>query len=253
MNKIFIILVIALVAMANPSEISAQSRRQLKEINRNIRELNAQRNLEIDRLGDPEDIAPGNMANYTSQVKQINERYDKLISDAMNISQNPASAPKEKREKEPKRTMPGSDLAHQGRSGYFIGNSVSTTRGADAYATVVQAEANAYLTEQYANNIGSAEVISPAGGGLKVVLSNEYRYVDVNINIKNKTTGKETAVFLRRNGKTTVNLPPGEYSYTAWSNNGWKPADAKNFSLRLNNYYEFDGERVGYYIVVGSR
>lgn len=218
-----------------------------------VKELNKQRNIEIKRVK-KENKGSMNSENRTKSISSINARYDKQVELALqqNLREesSSSSARKEEKDRSSKKFL-GANVDLEGE-GHFSGKTLSIKKGSDAYATVVTADANAYLTKRYAENLNSTGAVS-SNGGMKIVISNEYRYADVNVSVKNKQNGQETAVFVRRNGKTSVNLLPGEYSYTASTNNGMSASNVKNFTLKLNNYYEFDGERVGYYLVVGSR
>lgn len=219
-----------------------------------VKELNRQRNTEIKRA-EKENKGPMNSENRTKVVSEINARYDEQVKLALQQGkeekEDSVIVPLTNKEDNGSRKFLGANVDLEGQ-GKFSGKSLSIDRGANAYATVVTADANAYLTKKYAENLNSTGVVS-SNGGMKIVISNEYRYADANISVKNKQTGQEMAVFVRRGGKTSINLLPGEYSYTASTNNGMQASNTKNFVLKLNNYYEFDGERVGYYLVIGSR
>lgn len=214
-----------------------------------VKNLNESRQAELEMLNERADeiSSPSKKEKFVKkETKSINQRYDRLISQALR-NEKP-----EKEEQSNHRRIAGANVQIEGHGGNFSGKTSNINKGASAYATVRQADANAYFTEKYADNLGS-QFSASSGAGVKVVISNEYRYKDIQVVVKNRLTGQEKAVFVRRNGKTNVNLLPGDYSYIASSNDGTQASNSKNFNLSLTNHYEFDGEKVGYYIVVGSR
>lgn len=237
--------IVFLVAVFVSISVFAQNTLEL------VKSLNEARKSELELvISRADDISnPGKKEKFVKkETKTVNERYDRLIAQALKGEKNE----KKQEESSNKRRIAGANVQIEGYNGNFSGKTSNINKGANAYATVRQADANAYFTEKYADNLGS-QFSASSGAGVKVVISNEYRYKDIQVVVKNRLTGQEKAVFVRRSGKTNVNLLPGDYSYIASSNDGAQASNSKNFNLSLANHYEFDGEKVGYYIVVGSR
>ncbi|MDD3711608.1 MAG: hypothetical protein PHP37_03355 [Patescibacteria group bacterium] len=148
----------------------------------------------------------------------------------------------------------GSTVAYQGDQGAFSGNSPSVIRGAEAYATVATADANAYLVRQMANG-ATATVSAPANHqvGLEGTIINKYRFYELEVKIVGTNAGNvyNKTFLLGKDQSITDYLLPGTYQATIKAI-GVDGIIFHNFVVAPNQINSVNGRNVFWVIYGGS-
>lgn len=148
----------------------------------------------------------------------------------------------------------GSTVAYQGDQGAFSGNSPSVIRGADAYATVATADANAYLVRQMAKGV-AATVSAPTNQvGLEGIIINKYRFQELEVKIVGTNPGNvyNKTFLLGRDQSITDYLLPGTYQATIKAIGLQGPPVIHNFVVAPHQTHSINGRNVFWGLYGGS-
>lgn len=154
------------------------------------------------------------------------------------------------------RKSAGATVVYQGDQGAFSGSSPSVIRGADAYATVTTADANAYLVRQMANG-ASATVNAPATAnqvGLEGMIMNKYRFQELEVKIVGTNPGNvySRTFLLGKEQSITDYLLPGTYRATIKAIGLQGPPVIHNFAVAPQQTHSFHGKNVFWGLYGGS-
>ncbi len=216
MKTIIVIIVMTVMAL----NLNAQnSKSLLKERNKEIKE--------VKEVG-------YNPATEAEKIEAINTFYAPLIEAAIKAEnekkEKPAITTVQVDNTTKTRSSIGADVVYQGDQGSFSGKSVSVKNGAEAYATVSMADANAYLVRSMAD--GSTTKISAPdlSVGLEGTITNKYRYQELEVKIVGINPGNtyNKTFLIGKDQSITDYLLPGTYQ-----------AKVKGLNDPRGSYYEF--------------
>ncbi len=228
MKAIIVIIVMTVIAL----NLNAQnSKSLLKERNKEIKE--------VKEVG-------YNPATEAEKIESINAFYAPLIERAMEAEtkeEKPANTTTDNTTK--KRNSFGADVVYQGDQGDFSGRSVSIKNGAEAYATVSMADANAYLVRSMADG-STAKMSAPdLSVGLEGTIINKYRYQELSVKIVGVNPGNtyNKTFLLGKEQSITDYLLPGTYrAYIKGLNNS--QASAQEFIVTADKIHSVNGKNV---------
>lgn len=181
------------------------------------------------------------------QITEISQRYDSLIIAAM-IRENENNGNK----KGPK--IAGANISYVGERGEFSGKSTNVEKGANAYATVVQSDANAYFVRKMADGATAPKVSAPdMSMGLEGIISNQNRYSSVTVEIRGANPGsnyyKKFRLLPAQNLKEY--LMPGNYMVVT-TIDGRQPSNQVALNVSPNYTTNFEGNNL-FWMVVNPR
>lgn len=239
--------IVFLVAVFVSISVFAQNTLEL------VKSLNEARKSELELvISRADDISnPGKKEKFVKkETKTVNERYDRLIAQALKGEKNE----KKQEESSNKRRIAGANVNFEGE-GKFSGKSLSIEKGADVYATVVTADANAYLTKKVADglNTNSSAISAPNSNiGLEGVVVNKYKYQEAQITITgyNKGNSYRKSIFLGRGQSKKEYLLPGLYSVTITANG--RTSNLEDIAVRPNQTHDYMGSPVFWFIAGGQ-
>lgn len=175
------------------------------------------------------------------EIQKLDEKYEARINKATEI-ENYSRAPR----------PTGSSIEFQGDQGSFSGRSLSVTNGANAYATVTQADANAYMTRKMADG-NSATISAPNNKmGLEGLIVNKYRYQGLIVEIKSIDPGNsfKKKYTLAKGQQLKEYLLPGKYQATVSTSNSQPSTQV--FEVVANRTNNYEGNSVFWYVAGGS-
>lgn len=209
----------------------------------NSKSLLKERNKEIEAVKE----VGYNPATEAEKIEAINVFYAPLIKSAIKAEnekkEKPANTTTDNTTK--KRNSFGADVVYQGDQGDFSGRSVSIKNGAEAYATVSMADANAYLVRSMADG-STAKMSAPdLSVGLEGTIINKYRYQELSVKIVGVNPGNtyNKTFLLGKEQSITDYLLPGTYrAYIKGLNNS--QASAQEFIVTADKIHSVNGKNV---------
>jgi hypothetical protein len=227
MKTIAVIIAVMLITLS----LSAQnSKSLLKERNKEIKE--------VKEVG-------YNPTTEAEKIESINAFYAPLIERAMEAETKEEKPANTITDNTTKRNSFGADVVYQGDQGDFSGRSVSMKNGAEAYATVSMADANAYLVRSMADG-STAKMSAPdLSVGLEGTIINKYRYQELSVKIVGVNPGNtyNKTFLLGKEQSITDYLLPGTYrAYIKGLNNS--KASAQEFIVTADKTHSVNGKNV---------
>ena len=231
MKTIIVIIVMTVMAL----NLNAQnSKSLLKERNKEIKE--------VKEVG-------YNPTTEAEKIESINAFYAPLIEEAIKAEnekkERPTATTVQADNTTKNRSSIGADVVYQGDQGSFSGKSVSVKNGAEAYATVSMADANAYLVRSMADG-STAKMSAPdLSVGLEGTIINKYRYQELSVKIVGVNPGNtyNKTFLLGKEQSITDYLLPGTYrAYIKGLNNS--KASAQEFIVTADKTHSVNGKNV---------
>lgn len=231
MKRIIMIIAMVMITLG----LSAQSSKSLLK----------ERNKEIEAVKE----VGYNPTTEAEKIEAINVFYAPLIESAIKAEnekkEKPATTTVQVDNTTKTRSSIGADVVYQGDQGDFSGRSVSIKNGAEAYATVSMADANAYLVRSMADG-STAKMSAPdLSVGLEGTIINKYRYQELSVKIVGVNPGNtyNKTFLLGKEQSITDYLLPGTYrAYIKGLNNS--QASAQEFIVTADKIHSVNGKNV---------
>ena len=172
----------------------------------------------------------------------IRARYWPLIEAAIEREENAPPA------------LGGATVSYNGDQGTFKSKGLSTAKGADAYAIVATADANAYLVRQMANG-ASATVTAPnVQVGMEGTIVNKYSFRELEVIITGTNAGSvyRKTFILGGSQSVTDYLLPGTYQAQIRGIGINAPPVVHNFTVNPAQTHSFNGRNVFWGLYGGS-
>jgi hypothetical protein len=211
----------------------------------NSKSLLKERNKEIEAVKE----VGYNPATEAEKIEAINVFYAPLIESAIKAEnekkEKPATTTVQVDNTTKTRSSIGADVIYQGDQGSFSGKSVSVKNGAEAYATVSMADANAYLVRSMADGSTTKMSAPDLSIGMEGTIINKYRYQELEVKIVGINPGNNynKTFLLGKDQSITDYLLPGTYrAYIKGLNNS--QASAQEFVVTADKVHNVNGKNV---------
>lgn len=214
-----------------------------------VKNLNEARKTELEMIATrAESLSPTKQAKFIKKESRlVNKRYDELIAQALK---------NEKSEKQSNgRRIAGANMEIQNGQGSFSAKSPSINRGANAYATVTVADANATLIRSLSQNGNVVSANSIRSTGLEGVVANRNRYGEMKIIIEGVNAGNSFRKTYLLNPSQSISdyLLPGRYRAIIQQNGKTPLTEEFDVLGGQNMNHNYEGRPVFWAVWGGSR
>lgn len=239
MKKLFLIITVLFLSTMVSGQISSD--KLIKERNKEVKKIEKMNIHPDDKI---------------AEVKKVDDFYGPLIERAMEReSAKPTKTEPTKSTRETRSPI-GSNVSYQGDQGSYSAKTISARNGAESYAIVAQADANAYLTRKVADgNSNNAKIAAPnMSVGLEGVVINKYTYQELEVRIVGINPGNTyQKVFLLGRGQSVTDyLLPGTYECSVKAANQRTPPNSIRFTVEPHRTHNVNGRDVFWAVWGGS-
>ncbi len=237
MKKLFLIIAVLFLSIMVSGQISSD--KLIKERNKEVKKIEKMNIHPDDKI---------------EEVKKVDDFYGPLIERAMERESTPTKQETTKSTREARNPI-GSNISYNGDQGNYSARTISARNGAESYAIVAQADANAYLTRKVADgNSNNAKIAAPnMSVGLEGVVINKYTYQELEVRIVGINPGNTyQKVFLLGRGQSITDyLLPGVYEGSVKATNQRTPTIIR-FTVEPHRTHNVNGRDVFWGLWGGS-